>query len=290
MNRNQYKKIRLGDINPYVRIINIHTIEKSFSTLLRYNRHYQFHYVFNGTAVFHIDGIDYTSSKGDLCLWAPGQAHSIFTTDVSSATVAGVQFDFTRNFFDLNYLLIPYSKSNFNENYINEIIEFTDIGGFPPYIRIKNRQFAEIILETAEKYFLYGGKYAEEKTSAKLKEFFIFLQDELLMKTSNKNKDINHIELLEYIRSHFHCDISNNKLAMEFGYHPVHLNRIIINLTGLSLHQYIIKLRMEEAIQLLQITNLSITEIAEKVGYSNSQYFSRLFKAKTGHPPTYFRK
>jgi len=280
VNRNLYYKIRLGDINPYVRIISIHTIEKSFTSSLRFNRHYQFHYVLDGTATFHIDGINYTANKGDLCLWAPGQAHSISTTDLFSATVAGVQFDFTRNFSELNYILMPYSESNFNEKYINEIIEFIDIEGFPPYIGINNRQFAEIILKTAEKYFLYGGKYGEEKASAKLKEFFIFLQDELLIKAPNKYNGKNHIELLEYIRSHFHCDISNNKLAVEFGYHPVHLNRIVINLTGLSLHQYIIKLRMEEALQLLQITNLSITEIAEKMAISTQTVKNQLVKAK----------
>jgi AraC-like DNA-binding protein len=287
--RNVVKKIKLGDINPFVRLIRIHTIKKAFNTGIRYNHHYQLHYVFNGIGHFHINGRDYTAKKGELCLWRPGQAHSIASSHSNSVTVAGVQFDFTHNFSHLDYLLVPYNSMSFDEKHINEIIEFTDTEGFPPYIRLNNCMAAEEILKTAEKYFQCDGIYGKEKASAKLKEFFILLAEELITKTSNKKHHTKNHKLLEHIKKNFRNDMSNYELAVEFGYHPVHLNRIVLDLTGMSLHQYIIKLRIDEALHLLQNTNLQIRQVAEKVGYDNPQYFSRLFKSKTGHPPIYFR-
>lgn len=284
------KRIGLGDINPFVRVIKIHTINKSYKTCLRYNRHYQFHYVLNGTGYFHINGIDYIAKKGELCLWTPGQVHSIASSDTSPLDVVGVQFDFTRNYSNYNYLPVAYSKDDFDANCINEIIEFDNFKGFDPHIKLKNYSLTENILQTAERYFSYGTKYSEEKASAKLKEFFILVAEESVMQISNKYDNLNGIEILDYIKKNYYYDISNKELAKQFGYHPVHLNRIIINLTGMSLHQYIINLRINEALHLLQVTNLSISQIAEKVGYLNSGYFSRLFKAKTGYAPTYFRK
>ena len=58
--------------------------------------------------------------------------------------------------------------------------------------------------------------------------------------------------------------------------------------TGIG--EYIESKRMERAKQLLAETDLSIAEIADKVGYSTSRYFSTRFKAKTGDSPLAYRK
>ncbi|MGH4052697.1 MAG: helix-turn-helix transcriptional regulator [Clostridium sp.] len=97
-------------------------------------------------------------------------------------------------------------------------------------------------------------------------------------------------ELLEYLENHYFEDVSNFKLAAQFSYHPVYFNRILHEEVGMSLHQYIINLRITEVIHLLQHSSLPICQIAEKVGYSNAQYFSRIFKYKTGYNPSYLRK
>ena len=54
-------------------------------------------------------------------------------------------------------------------------------------------------------------------------------------------------------------------------------------------HQYLLKLKMETAILLLQNTNLSVKEIALKVGYDDPHYFSNSFKQATSLSPTDFR-
>lgn len=58
---------------------------------------------------------------------------------------------------------------------------------------------------------------------------------------------------------------------------------------GKNFLHYLTELRMDEAKRLMQTTNLKIYEICERVGYSNVEHFSRLFKKVTGQSPNAFR-
>lgn len=281
-------EITLGEINPFIRIGKVHTLESGFKTNIRYIQHYQLHYIFEGRGHFHINGKDYTAERGDFCIWGPGQKHIIASSPKEPITIAGVQFDFTRNFADKNYIPISSNKENFDIKSIHELIKFKNFKGFQHKIKIRNYIEAEEILKNLCNYYEQIGKYSEEKAAAQLKIFFLLVAEEINKNIKGKNKE-KKMKIIEYIKKNYDNEISNKKLAREFGYHPVHLNRIIKEITGLSLHQYIIKQRINEAAHLLQNSHLSIGEISEKVGYDNHQYFSRLFKKKVGHPPSYFR-
>ena len=55
-------------------------------------------------------------------------------------------------------------------------------------------------------------------------------------------------------------------------------------------NDYINKFRMEKAITLITSTDMSFTEIAEKVGFTTSRYFSTAFKQYTGETPTQYKE
>ena len=73
--------------------------------------------------------------------------------------------------------------------------------------------------------------------------------------------------------------VSYSKFRKDFKY-----------VTGLSPRQYHLNIRLKKAIELLQSTNLTITEIAEQTGFESVFYFSRLFKKKVGSTPTAYRQ
>ena len=60
-------------------------------------------------------------------------------------------------------------------------------------------------------------------------------------------------------------------------------------LTGMGPSNYINKLRMECAAEMLRKTELSMTEIAERTGFSSSRYFSTTFKKYMGVTPTQYK-
>ena len=70
---------------------------------------------------------------------------------------------------------------------------------------------------------------------------------------------------------------------------PGRFMHIFTDMTGVSPKQYLLRIKFERAIELLSDTNLSVAQIAELVGISDSNYFSRIFKKHTGHSPGFYR-
>ena len=77
--------------------------------------------------------------------------------------------------------------------------------------------------------------------------------------------------------------------ADELGVSPAYLSDMLRTLTGLNTQQHIHHALIEKAKQVLLTTSLSINETAFRLGFEYPQYFSRLFKSKTGMTPAAFR-
>lgn len=76
----------------------------------------------------------------------------------------------------------------------------------------------------------------------------------------------------------------------ELGVSRASLYKKLKALTGMGASDYINKIRIERAIQLLTHSSLSITEIADQTGFSTSRYFSTIFKQCVGCSPTQYRE
>ena len=83
--------------------------------------------------------------------------------------------------------------------------------------------------------------------------------------------------------------ITANDIASELAMSTHYLSDFLRNLTGLNTQQHIHSYVIERAKGLLLNTNLSVNEIAFSLGFEYPQYFSRLFKSKTGQTPIEFR-
>jgi AraC-like DNA-binding protein len=77
--------------------------------------------------------------------------------------------------------------------------------------------------------------------------------------------------------------------ADELSVSPAYLSDMLRTLTGQNTQQHIHHALIERAKQLLLTTSLSINETAFQLGFEYPQYFSRLFKSKTGMTPAAFR-
>lgn len=78
-------------------------------------------------------------------------------------------------------------------------------------------------------------------------------------------------------------------ICKEIGMSRASLYNKLKALTDMGANDYIIKFRMEKAISLIIGTEMSFTEIAEKVGFTTSRYFSTAFKQYTGETPTQYK-
>ncbi|NDV96623.1 AraC family transcriptional regulator [Dysgonomonas sp. 521] len=83
--------------------------------------------------------------------------------------------------------------------------------------------------------------------------------------------------------------ITAKDIADELGMSTHYLGDLLRNLTGMNTQQHIHTYLIERAKSLLLTTNLTVNEIAFSLGFEYPQYFSRLFKSKTGQTPVEFR-
>ncbi len=97
-------------------------------------------------------------------------------------------------------------------------------------------------------------------------------------------------EAVTTIRSHYPLRTTNAVLAKKAGLHPGAFVRLFRLTTGDTPGPFLTNLRMEEACVLLQTTELSIDEVAEKTGFCDRGYFSKIFTRRMGLSPARYRK
>lgn len=94
----------------------------------------------------------------------------------------------------------------------------------------------------------------------------------------------------EYLSYHLQTSATLADLAHKAGTNEFTLKKGFRELFGTSVFTFWTNVKMERARELLETTDLSISEVAEKVGYKNPQHFSVAFKRKYGMVPRHLRK
>ncbi|MFA7566790.1 MAG: helix-turn-helix domain-containing protein [Alkalispirochaeta sp.] len=94
----------------------------------------------------------------------------------------------------------------------------------------------------------------------------------------------------EFIQNHYQTDIRLTDIAGHLNLSPSHCSREISRHFGLSFRQVLRDIRLEAARQLLADAKLSIREVADNAGFSDANYFSRVFHAEHGMSPRDFRR
>ena len=95
---------------------------------------------------------------------------------------------------------------------------------------------------------------------------------------------------LRYIDRNFQEIKSVKEISEKLSYSEYYLSHIFKEKMGISIKQYITEKKIAYSKELLKISNLSINEIAEKLGYSNTHSFSQSFKKNTGLSPVQYKK
>lgn len=150
-------------------------------------------------------------------------------------------------------------------------------------------------LGQCEEAFTYYEKlFSEFRTQGEDFEYAAAVQLRYLLYVFGRAAKENAVGRLDksirYIHTHLRYELTvENLAAMEF----LGVSRyrdIFRSVTGVSPLDYITRLRIERAKDLLSQNGSSVAEVAEAVGYTNRNYFQRLFKKYTGKTPGEFRK
>ena len=97
-------------------------------------------------------------------------------------------------------------------------------------------------------------------------------------------------KIAEYLEQHLSEDITLGKLTSEFAINRNKLNALFMEQTSMTCLSYLLNLRMDLAKIMLSKTELPIGEISVRVGYPDPNYFTKVFREKTGKTPSQFRR
>jgi two-component system response regulator YesN len=95
--------------------------------------------------------------------------------------------------------------------------------------------------------------------------------------------------IVAYVNENYCRDISVSSISKQFNVNGNYISQLFTKEVGTTFTQYLSKLRIDYACQLLTTTDLPINEIAEKAGYDDNFYFSRIFKRLKGTTPSAYR-
>ena len=112
-------------------------------------------------------------------------------------------------------------------------------------------------------------------------------------KENDGNEDPIHGRMRDvaaYLCEHAGEQITLTEVADHFALSPSHLSRIFHQETGFGIREYLIHYRIRQACDLLLNSGLTITQIADRCGFSDSNYFGDAFKKATGLSPREYRK
>lgn len=109
-------------------------------------------------------------------------------------------------------------------------------------------------------------------------------------KLSLKNYEYIVREAIEYLRVNLDQDISLEDISRSIKISPYELSRKFKRETGFTITEYINKLRINEALQLLENENMSVTDISQMIGFNDANYFTKVFKKLYGITPSEYRK
>lgn len=263
--------------NPFIRFAEI--IHFHSPGIWRCVKDYRIFYILSGEAEISIDSNTYPLVPHSVFYCSAGSTYKIKSQGID---LIAIDFDLTQ---ERNNEEAPYPPINPTEdtNYIP--IDGCQI--LSGYTVLHNGMEHYPLLSKISEEFAARKPLYRETCSALLKALLAQLVRSSTEPTSQATASVQKV--LSYIDANYHLPLTNKNLAEMTGYHEYHLNRLFIKHTGFTIRQYIINVRIVQAKKLLLSTDLSMSALAEKVGFNSNTYFSSYFKQFAGISPLEFR-
>ncbi|MCZ8518297.1 MULTISPECIES: helix-turn-helix domain-containing protein [Paenibacillus] len=121
--------------------------------------------------------------------------------------------------------------------------------------------------------------WAIQLTGAVMDAVFVRIEDDLVIGRA-----------MQYMREHVEEDISREDVAAYVELNPAYLSRLFRRKTGKNIIDFLIDSKMQRAKELLKNTDLTVSAVAQSLGYVNFSYFSKAFKKVYGMNPQDYRK
>jgi len=276
----------LSDIQPFVRYARVQSTIPLWDGAVGLDN--RIFVCTSGSGAIAVDGVRYHIMRGSVIGWCAGMTYS-YHPDKEGMTLIGCNYDFTQSARDKSVPIPPCKPADFSaDRLIEKSIQIEDAPTISTAFCIMAGGDIVEKMSMINLEYSRGMLFSSERCDSLLKD--VLVQCARLTQTADGDALSKIAEqVISYVGAHLNESLTNITLAEKFNYHPNYISRVMRELTGMSLHSYVLERRISKAIELLESTRMSVTEIASQTGFGDVSHFSKLFRKKTGKCPTDFR-
>ncbi|GKX28148.1 AraC family transcriptional regulator [Vallitalea longa] len=270
------------------RLLSIHKHDRFIEFPKHKHDYLEMIFVYSGEINQKVEKDEINVKKGEILILDMNVSHSI---DFADENDIGINILMKKEFFDWIFL----SRIAYN-NIISDFIvkALYEKKEFKQYLHFKtsdNNKIWDIMCNILCEY--YEPKIGMEVA---IRSYVVLLFNELLRDykrhlSNNFAKKVETnvaIKIMDYINNNYkECNIKD--MAEYFNFNPDYMGKLVKQITGKTYKTLIKEKKMDQAMYLLNNSNLAIMDIVNEVGYSNVSYFYKQFKIRTGVTPDEYR-
>ena len=242
---------------------------------------YEIYYEIEGSRRYFIEDAAYIVNAGSVVLIGENQIHK--TAALGDGASSRIVVNFSREFLDKITDVDFFSFLSEEHNHLLSVIT------------VKQQNHIQGILQQLLTLQEETSPEADAMRKMLLATLLLELK-ELCRQQQEKGGDSgrvsNHIvdQIQAYIAEHYAEKLTLTGIANQFYISPYYLSRLFKKSINLSLIEYINGVRIKAAQNLIEKSNESISDIAEKTGFMTTAHFRRVFKDATGLSPQQYRQ
>ncbi len=281
--------MKLNDIQPFVRQAVICKLHSGLYTGKKIKtRDCRLFYILHGNGEMLIEGKRYNLKANSIILFQTGTEYVWQTSDVR---YIAINFDYTQDYSHIKKTFSPINAEVFPKDNFSQKIMFEDAEELNSEIVLFNCREETKITHLAVEINTTG-EFKDELISSLLKSIIINIvrqKRERIYQGDAKGSIIAR-QIIDYVQQNYSKPITNKDLSEHFFFNPSYANRVFKAHTGFSIRTFIIDYRINQAMEILRTQNVSISETAFLVGFSDLPHFIKTFKRHVGKTPTEYLK
>lgn len=238
-------------------------------------------YVVQGTCRVLINDQSIAMKNGDFIFINAGLSHRLVQAQEESCRMLNLEFAFEENTTLFPIMSLLRRNSEFM-NLINKK---------PPYFLLKDLDEIQPILMNLVHELSLEERKNTDLIQLYVTQLLLIIARQSKSHDSEKTHGLPYVQkALQYMNQNYDQPIQIEDIAMCVNLHPNYLHRLFKKAIGITLHTYLMNLRLDKAKMLLERTDIPITDISDYVGLGSRQYFSYSFKKAFGMTPLEYRK
>lgn len=248
-------------------------VNRRKSTGIHFHDEYELYYLLSGETKYFIGDEIFHLKKGNFILVPKGVLHK---TDSEEC-------------MHNERILVSFGSDIFDEETYPVIRELSECKLI--YVRDSKRYRIEELLHLLENEYNNGQAHKD----IMIKLYILELLTLLCRFKCDFRPGVTEAERLigkisEYISANFEQEISLKSLSRRFAVSESHLSRKFKAISGMGVKEYLTYVRIHNAERMLSQSNLSVTEVAARCGFNDSNYFASVFKRIKGVTPYRYSK